>query len=255
MPGAINILVSHHARLIAVGLPKCGSSTLVEVFLQMEGFQPRPRKERSLAVRLRASGELARAGLEFHQCYPQDIGQVVAANPGYPLFSIVRDPYRRIYSAYFNKLNRYTKQFRRDLYWRGQVARLLAGPRGWQRVEVGNLVAQRSLSFPQFLAELERLGVEIDPHFDLQVRLLDLVNQRYDRLLDLQDMQAGLKGLLAELGTPADRLARLPDVPHANRRATAEEAAWLTPEVAASIERLYAADFDGLALPRRSAVV
>ncbi len=253
MPGAINILVSHHARLIAVGLPKCGSSTLVEVFLQMEGFQPKPRKVRDMAVRLRKSGDLARAGLEFHQCYPQDIGPVVAANPGYRMFSIVRDPYRRIYSAYFNKLNRYTSQFRRDLYLRGQLARLLAGPRGWQRVEVGNQVAHRDLSFPQFLAELERLGVAIDPHFDLQVKLLDLPNQSYDRLLDIKDMKTGLKALLADLGAPQAMLARLPDVPHANQRAAAEDAAWLTPEVARQIERLYAPDFDGLGMARRAA--
>lgn len=99
MPGAINILVSHPARLIAVGLPKCGSSTLVEVFLQMAGHQPTPRKVRSLATRLRQSGQLARDGLEFLECWPQDIGPTVAANPGYKTFSIIRDPYQRIYSA------------------------------------------------------------------------------------------------------------------------------------------------------------
>lgn len=93
----------------------------------------------------------------------------------------------------------------------------------------------------------------IDPHFDLQVKLLDLEHQRYDRLLDIKDMKAGLKPLLAELGAPGQMLSRLPDVPHANQRAAAEDAAWLTPDVAARIERLYAADFDGLRMPRRQA--
>lgn len=218
----------------------------------MSGHQPKPRKERTMATALRQSGQLARDGMEFLQCWPQDIGPIIAANPGYRTFSIIRDPYQRIYSAYFNKLNHYTKRFRTDLYLKGQLTRLFAGPRGWKRVAVGNLAVHPHLPFQTFLHELVRHGVHIDPHFDLQTSLLNLPAQRYDRLLDIKDLKSGLKPLLADLGTPANLIARVPDIPHANQRATVKDATWLTSEVARMIEQLYEADFRLLDMPKRS---
>lgn len=172
MPGALNILVSHPSRLIAVALPECASSTLAEVFLRLAGFDPQPGRVRSLATRARADGRLAAAGMEFHQCWPDDIAAVVAANPGYRVFSVVRDPYGRIRSAYFNKLNRYTRPHRPLIYAGSRLAMLFGGPKAWRSVEYGNRFAHRFIGFGDFLAELDRLGVGIDPHFDLQTRLL-----------------------------------------------------------------------------------
>ncbi len=248
MPGAINILVYHPAKLIAVGLPKCGSSTLVEVFLRLSGFDPKPRRIRSMAVKSRNNAQLARAGLEFLQAYPQDIVPTLAANHGYRVFSVVRDPTSRIYSAYFNKLNRYTKQHRFDLYLRGQLKRLLSGPEGWRRVEIGNISVHSRLSFGQFLSELERLGPGIDPHFDLQVRLLDLENVQYNQLLDLRDLATGLPKLLADFGVSETELLRLPEIPQANlRKARVRSPDLAEPENLARIERIYADDLAQLA--------
>ncbi len=210
----------------------------------MSNFNPRPRKEREFALKVRRNGELARAGMEYHSGPVSDIAQVTAKNPGYKVFSIIRNPYDRIYSAYFNKLNRYTGRYRPGLYWRGRLAMLKGGPKAWGRVEVGNLDSHKSVSFDDFLAELDRLGVAIDPHFDLQVRLLDFDNIHYNRLLRLEQMGGTLYPLLQEFGVPPEMLARLDAVPTANKRMDKPGAEpWLTPANKALMDKLYAEDF------------
>lgn len=244
MGKAINVLVLHPAKLIAVGLPKCGSSTLVEVFLRMSNFNPRLRNGRDTALKARITGQLKRAGMEYYSGPVSEIARMTGQNLGYKVFSIIRSPYGRIYSAYFNKLNRYTKKHRPTLYWRGRLAMLLGGPQTWGRVEVGNLYAHKSISFEDFLAELDRLGVDIDPHFDLQCRLLDLDHVHYDRLLRLEEMGSTLYPLLKEFGVPAEMFDRLNAVPTANKRMDQQKSEpWLTPANKALIDRLYAEDF------------
>lgn len=243
MPGAINILVSHPAKLIAVGMPKCGSSTLVETFLRMSGFDVPPRKERSVARTARESGDLQRAGLEFLDCYPEDISKTVLANPGYRVFTVSRDPYERIWSAYFNKLNRYTKSHRYGYYLLGKAIQLLGGPKAWSRAEVGNRFLHRFVSFPVFLDELERLGIDMDPHFDSQFHLMDAAHVHYDRVLPMESLSDALLPLLHEFEVPADMLNRLSSVPRANKRlAQVGPRPWDDPAIKAQIERLYAAD-------------
>lgn len=243
MPGAINIIVSHPARLICVGMPKCGSSTLVESFLRLSGFDVPPREERSVARKAARTGTLAAAGLEIHDCYPVDITAVVAANPSYRVFTVTRDPYSRIWSAYFNKLNRYTKPHRYGLYLLGKLVQLLNGPRGWRHAEIGNKFLHRYIPFQVFLAELERLGVDIDPHFDLQVCLMNLDNVRYDRVLNLADLDESLPNMLAEFDLPPEILGRLATIPNANKRlATRASRAWDDPQIKAKIDQLYAED-------------
>ena len=115
---------------------------------------------------------------------------------------------------------------------------------------MGNTAIHPRLSFPQFLSELQRLGPGIDPHYDLQVRLLDLAHIRYDRLLDLKDMGQGLRPLLGDLGVPEAMLSRVPAVPQANQRKSGGAASWRTPENCRVIESLYAEDFDALGYAR-----
>lgn len=249
MPGAINILVSHPSKVIAVGLPKCGSSSLVEVFLRLSGYDPQPQKIRAMAVRERANGGLARAGMEFHQAVPADIRPLCARHPDYKMFSVIREPGARIHSAYFNKLNRYTKTHRKGIFLLGVLKQLVSGPSGWNSVEVGNRLAHRFISFEDFLAELARLGPDIDPHFDLQSHLLDVDHLTYHRLLRLEDLRAEMVPMLREFGVADALLAKVYAVPQANRRqAVTGPQAWQTPSNLALIRRLYADDYAKLRL-------
>jgi hypothetical protein len=244
VPGAINILVCHPARLIAIGLPKCGSSSLVEMFLRLSGYDPQPQKIRALAMRERANGGLARAGMEFHQSQPQDIAPLTRAHPDYRLFSVIREPGARIHSAYFNKLNRYTKAHRQGVFLLGLLKQLVSGPNGWKSVEVGNRVAHRFISFEQFLSELVRLGPAIDPHFDLQTRLMDFDNLHYDRLLRIEDMRREMLPMLRSFGVADALLARFDAVPQANpRQARAESQDWQSARNLSLIREIYAEDF------------
>lgn len=247
MPGAINIVVNHQCKLIGVGLPKCGSSTLVETFLRLSGFDPQPRKIRSLAEAARRDGRLAAAGMEFLQCFPDDISKVIEKNPGYQIFSVIRDPYTRIYSAYFNKLNRYTRHHSFRIYLFSRLYMLLGGPKAWGSVEYGNVFAHRFISFDEFLAELGRLGIDIDPHFDAQWKLLDIDNVKYDRLLRIETIRETLLPTLRDFGVPAEILCRLDAIPHANQKKDADAKKMpLTRAQVAQIEHLYREDFDRL---------
>ena len=247
---AINILVSHSARLIYVGLPKCGSSSIVAAFLRMSGFDPKPRKVRSLAKKARSDGRLAAAQMEFKQCLPGEIQRTIAENPGYKVFASVRDPYSRIVSGYFNKLNRYTKAYMKPTYYHGKLRQFMAGPGKWDRVEIGNKVAHKKLSFTQFLQKVEQIGVAFDSHFELQTRLLDLDNVSYDKLIRMEDLAAAFPETLRDFGVAEDLIARIGNLPQANKRMDDKsDDAFLTSENKARIATLYKDDFERLGYP------
>lgn len=247
---AINILVSHSAKLIYVGLPKCGSSSIVAAFLRMSGFDPKPRKVRSMAKKARSDGRLAAAQMEFKQCLPDEILRTFSDNPDYKVFASVRDPYARVVSGYFNKLNRYTKAYMKPTYYHGKLKQLLAGPGQWDRVEIGNKVAHRKLSFTQFLQNVEQIGVGFDPHFDLQVRLLDLEHVNYDKLIPMEELAEAFPQALRDFGVADEMILRLGKLPQANKRMDEKgEDAFLTPENKARIAVLYREDFEKLGYP------
>jgi hypothetical protein len=252
MPTEINIIVCHRAKIIAVGLTKCGSTTLLDVFLRMSGFEAVSGEERRVAEQARASGALAAQGLEFYQCEWRKISSIVEANPDYRVFSVIRDPYKRIYSAYFDKLNRYTKKHRLLMYLYGKLARLASGAEKRKRVETANVAVHKFISFEMFLDALLRHGVDMDSHFELQSRMLDLNRVSYDRLLNLSSLSEDLPKLLEEFDVPTDMLQRLDTVPKSNKRRSKSNTDWLTDVVQKKIERLYQDDFEMLDLPLKT---
>lgn len=246
----INVLISHPARIICVALPKCASSTLVEVFMRLAGFDPQPRRIRHMALELTRSGDLERAGTEFHQTDTAGATALLARYGEYHSFTVVREPAARLYSAYFNKLNRYTKAHRPFLYTLGKLTQILRGPKHWDRVETGNRMVQRFLSFPDFVTAMEQVGPSMDAHYAVQAELLNLPANRFDRVLDLRAMGQDLVPMLRDFGVDEDALARIVTMPQANKRAAPPSAqAWRTPDIDARLRTLYAADYAAFDFP------
>lgn len=143
-------------------------------------------------------------------------------------FVIIRDPYARVLSAFLDKF--------RDPAYRRRHGDFTLTPDG----------------FAQFVDWLERGGIRRDAHWDLQVKLMMLPLDRYDTVLKFEDFPACLRDFLAARGLslPPDALAELYLSDRTKRTGAGDKLArFYTPEVAAKVARLYAADFAALGYP------
>lgn len=251
MEKELNLIIHQPSRILYVLTPKCGSSSMVNIFLTMAGFDPRDRAIRKLATQASADGRLAAKGLSFSVT---DTSGVLAARARYPdhrLLANIRNPYDRVLSNYYNKLNRYTKANARAVFYYGKLRQLLEGPSAWPRVARGNAYMQRHLSFQQMLDGLERLGPGFDAHYALQSELLALEHLRYDRLFRLENLDADFRAAMADYGLPTEMLDRVKSMPRNNATSYAgRQADLMTAAARATIARIYARDFDRLDYPR-----
>lgn len=250
MQDDVNLVIFEPARIFYVLTPKCGSSSMVNIFLTMAGFDPRDREIRKLAWAASADGRLAARGLHISRL---DTNAVLAArdrHPNYTCLANIRDPYDRILSNYNNKLNRYTKAHARGIYWYGKLRQFLEGPKSWPLVNRGNAHMQARISFEQMLEGLERHGVGFDSHYALQCELLALDRIRYDRLFRLETLDVDFRAAMQGYGIPSEMLDRVQAMPRNNRTQNDGRAdPRMTPRAKEIIARLYARDFAALGYP------
>jgi len=251
MEKELNLIIHQPSRILYVLTPKCGSSSMVNIFLTMAGFDPRDRAIRKLATQAAADGRLAARGLSFSVT---DTAGVLAARARYPdhrLLANIRNPYDRVLSNYYNKLNRYTKANARGIFYYGKLRQLLEGPSAWPRVARGNAYMQRHISFQQMLDGLEQLGPGFDAHYALQSELLALDRLRYDRLFPLESLEGDFRSAMADYGLPEEMLDRVKSLPRNNATSYAGRQSVLMTDMAkATIARIYARDFEQLDYPR-----
>ncbi|MDP4033101.1 MAG: sulfotransferase family 2 domain-containing protein [Pseudorhodobacter sp.] len=250
MKQTLNLIVYEPARILYVLTPKCGSSSMVNIFLTMAGFDPRDRGIRKLARQAAADGRLAARGLLFSS---SDTAGVLAArdrHPDHRLLANIRNPYDRVLSNYYNKLNRYTKAHARGIFYYGKLRQLFEGPKAWPRVARGNAHMQRHISFQAMLDGLEQHGPGFDGHYALQSELLALDRLAYDRLFRLESLDADFRSAMTDYGLPTEMLDRVTSMPRSNASNYAgREDALMTPQAKASIARIYARDFEMLGYP------
>jgi hypothetical protein len=185
---------------------------------------------------------------------------------GVPAFKLVRDPYQRAVSSYLSLLEIPDGATHDTLPMRAAIRRMVYGTD-----DVGY-----SFSFRQFLAWLETQDIDlVDDHLASQLTALDaeIDDLEYLRLESLADDLAAVE---RRFGLDHVDLGSLPQPPHhvqrsAHRFADASAIAdlqpritiaegpplphaddFLAPDVVASIERIYAADFAAFGHRRRS---
>ncbi|RST87539.1 hypothetical protein EJC49_04760 [Aquibium carbonis] len=147
----------------------------------------------------------------------------------YHYFVIVRDPYSRVLSAFLNKFGKaeYQRRFGAfDLDRRG---------------------------FRDFVAWLAKGGLDEDPHWDLQKKMLFMPLSRYDSVLTFEDYPHCFAGLLESRGIalPADVETTLAQVNLETRtRARSKMAAFYDEGIATLVRDLYEEDFDALPYDR-----
>jgi len=250
MQGHLNLIVYEPGRLFYVLTPKCGSSSMVNVFLTMAGFDPKDGAIRQLAWKAKADGSLAAKGLHISQETTETVLAAAERFPDFRRIANVRNPYDRILSNYYNKLNRYTKAHARSVFYYGKFRQLLEGPKAWPLVNRGNAHMQQRLPFEAMLEGLLTHGVDFDAHYALQTQLLALDRLSYDRLFRLETLDADFRAAMDKMGLPAEALDRVKALPRNNRSDYAGKVDTLmTPRARAMIARLYATDFRRLDYP------
>ncbi|CAN5675178.1 hypothetical protein BH23PSE1_BH23PSE1_16720 [soil metagenome] len=159
---------------------------------------------------------------------PRDVERIAG---GVFAFTFVRDPYRRVLSAFADKIVQRRPQSRRFFAWLGGDDG--APPR-----------------FADFLRFLEAGGLLTDAHWAPQCHLMLLPLERLDLVGRVESLETDLAHVLrAVFGTAAG--APVQSGPRTDSHAMI--ARCYTPEAASSVERLYAADFAAFGYAMRSA--
>lgn len=141
---------------------------------------------------------------------------------------VVRDPHSRVLSAFMNK---FAKSKYVDAFGAYEIS-----PAG----------------FAKFVRWLADGGIESDPHWDLQRKLMLLPLEKYDEVIRFETYGAQMRDLLQRRGVaPSSTIDAL--IGHADgrplRAADEKQASFYTPELRALVRELYRADFEALGYP------
>ena len=245
----VQFVVCERHRLIYRPLAKCASTTVIDFLGDLGGYGER-RDRRSFLPR--RSGEAVPGGggtYEIH-CSADMLAGLVERYADYVWFSVVREPYGRVTSNYFNKLNRYARRFEPRVYYAAYVRQLLAGRAVWRQGHERDRAARlrADISFPRFVAALQDRGIDWDIHFALQTDLLRGDVVPYRRLIRMENLAVGLREVVAEAGATAAATTALEGLKRLNSSSAtraADRDLW-TPECRRIVADLYRRDFDGL---------
>lgn len=232
-------IVHHPRRLVYAELPKCASTTMHKLFLEISGI--RTELEPHFGIwRETLAAERRAAGLEALEVDEAAIDEFVARHAGYRFFTVVRDPYSRCLSAYAQQVRRYAKRHRRLAFaWakcRQAISRRLP-----EDVDNPHRVVTETLRaiipLGEFVAGLRRHGPGFDKHFELQSRVIHHPRIRYDDFVKMEELAAGLRTIFAD----ADAVRAIPAL---NVSRSDRVSGQLTATLRQTIHEVYAPDFD-----------
>ncbi len=245
---SLYILRLRDPALVYVENPKAGSTSIHALFLAL-GKVESPLPARDVFDTPAMATSLKAAGLDRLRIGADELSAFAEANRNACWFSVVRDPYRRTISNYFDKLSRYTLRFDKGTYWYGKFRQILRGPNGWAKHTVGIHYMQQRLTLDDFVAGLEHHGVSFDRHFDVQARQLRVGELPYGALIKLAELRRGLGKVLDRVGV-TEWQGYLDDTKRLNATSYAQPpGSLLSAEAKAGIRRLYRADFEAFGFP------
>lgn len=206
-----HVLILEGIRLAYVAIPKAACSSMKLYFERVYQANPTldvPKIHRDLTVPTLESLTV------------NGIRELEAEQPFFG-FSIVRDPMRRVVSAYTDKM--------RDPHFRGQI-----------NTALGRSDPEQKVGFGKFLEALEgQTSRQMNPHWRPQTDLLMLDALDYDHICRLENLRADMDYLCE-----ATDLPRL-DMPHQNRIKKSDDLV-PTPAQKTRIYEIYKRDFEAL---------
>lgn len=237
-PMNARFIIHHPRRLVYAELPKCASTTIHKLFLDVSGIDVDVEPHAGIWHEPLAEARRA-AGLEAREVDDRSLDAFVQRYRGYHFFTVVRNPYARCLSGYGQQVRRYAKRFRKLAFARAKVRKWLSPRLPTDEAEPHRVVTetlQHTISFEGFVAGLVRHGISFDKHFDLQSNVIRLERVPYDSVIRMERLTEGLRDVF----TGANDLTRIPTL---NVTRSGQAIDMCKPEIRASIHALYEADF------------
>jgi hypothetical protein len=247
--GGVQLVVCEPHRLIYRPLQKCASTTVIDFIGDLVGHGER-RDGRDFLPFVAADVSPGHGGTYAVKVPAGAVDGFVEPYAGYLWFSVVREPYARLKSNYFNKLNRYARQFEPMVYLLAYARQIVAGRAIWRPDSVGERAAcmQARIPFPRFVSGLQEHGISWDCHFTAQADLLRTDVIPYHRLVRMELLADGLREVVADAGATAAAAPALESLKRLNRSAAgaADDADLWTPAARRIAADLYRRDFEAL---------
>lgn len=163
---------------------------------------------------------------------------------GYTFFTVVRNPYDRVLSAFLNKVALGEKGID------SRKPRFRVVP-GWGEATPAG--------FAEFVAFLDRGGLSHDRHWWPQCDLLIMPPEHFDLIGRLETLPEDMARLLTMIGRDPDHARALEkphpleaSQPHKITGATSKRAQFYTPDLERVVRRLYARDFATFGYPEEA---
>jgi len=245
----MHLVVCEPWRLVYAPLPKCASTTMINLLLDAGGM-PARRGPRDCPRRSAADAGRGTAGIYELRLARKEIPAVARRLAAYTWFSVIRDPFSRVESNYHNKLNRFARRFHPLAYAVGYATPVWPGTSAaaWQAARIRTM--QAFIPFEGFVRGLARRGIDWDPHFAPQVKVLELDQVRFDRLIDMERLAEGLESLFRSIGRLPSVRPALEGMRRYNASRSAESRSHWTPHLRELLADLYREDFARLAMPQ-----
>lgn len=244
----MHLVVCEPWRLVYAPVPKCASTTMLNLLMDASGMPARrgPRDcPRKTAAQIGHGG----TGVYELRVARDDISNVTRRLAAYTWFSVFRDPFSRVESNYHNKLNRYARRFHPLAYMASYATPVRLGTtvEAWQAARIRTI--QALIPFERFVDGLARHGIDWDPHFTPQIKVLELDRVRFDRLIDMDRLAEGLETLFRSIGRLASVRGQLENLRRYNASSAGRVPSQWTPHLRQIVSRLYRDDLVRLVEP------
>ena len=248
-PGGVQLVVCEQHRLIYRPLQKCESTTVINFIGDLAGHDGR-REGRDFLPFVAAEVSPGRGDTYAVKVPSAALAGFVERYAGYLWFSVVREPYARLKSNYFNKLNRYARRFEPMVYLLAYARQALAGRAVWRPGYEEDRAAwmQARIAFPRFVAGLRQHGIDWDCHFAPQADLLRTDVIPYHRLVRMEQLSEGLREVVVDAGAATAAAPALEALKQLNRSsaARADDGDVWSPSSRRIAADLYRGDFAAL---------
>lgn len=178
----------------------------------------------------------------------EDVEELTRRFADYHWFCVVRDPARRLMSAYRDLPNRYARVGDRKAYRRAKLKHILSGPAHWGRNSVMKAELHRLISPDEFVRGLRQVGVDIDSHYMLQSDTIMPRHARYDLIMRVENLDEGYRKLADHLGRPMHDMPPLGTLGNTDKKLKQPRPSFSAGSLAL-IAEMYREDYEALGYP------